>query len=371
MTRFLILGLAIAAGATFSLAVLAAVVLDRPRPTFPASQATPLSRPVLGMSINVYHAPDMAPYREAIDGIADLGCNTLQIVTPMFVENGASRRVEILVGPDRGPSRADLLDLIRHARARGLRVHLMPQVNLYAPRGNEWRGKISPDDWPGWWASYHDAMIGWADLAAASGVDLFVVGCELLSTQGPEHEHRWRSLIADCRARFRGELTYSTNWDRFDRVLFWDALDAIGISGYWDLTRGAADPTQPTAGELARRWRGIRERVLRFAEDADRPILFTEIGYPSLPWALRNPWNYLNNGAPARHDVQARGYRAFVAAWRDLLAPPAADALADPRVAGVCFYKWDIHGDGGPTDTGYGIRGKPAYEVVGEVGSSQ
>jgi len=58
--------------------------------------------------------------------------------------------------------------------------------------------------------------------------------------------------------------------------------------------------------------------------------------------------------------VQARGYQAFLAAWDDLL-----HTSPNPRrFTGVCFFEWDVYMNGGPDDTGYGIRGKPAYELV-------
>jgi hypothetical protein len=58
--------------------------------------------------------------------------------------------------------------------------------------------------------------------------------------------------------------------------------------------------------------------------------------------------------------LQADGYRAFLDVWGDLLAE------GDPRFAGVCFYEWDPYHAGGPGDTGYGVRGKPALEVLGK-----
>lgn len=114
-------------------------------------------------------------------------------------------------------------------------------------------------------------------------MDLFCVGCELISTQKPEHLPRWQELIAQARRRFGGRLIYSTNWDAYDKPGFWRLLDAVGVAGYWNLTLGASDPSAPTEGELAARWAQIRRRVLIFADAQNRPVLLTELGYPSLP----------------------------------------------------------------------------------------
>ena len=80
-----------------------------------------------------------------------------------------------------------------------------------------------------------------------------------------------------------------------------------------------------------------RHRLLAYGAARRRPILFTEIGYPSLPWALRSPWNYGNDSdAAPDHAAQARGYQAFLDAWGDLLATRPNTAL----LAGVLFYHW-------------------------------
>ena len=49
-------------------------------------------------------------------------------------------------------------------------------------------------------------------------------------------------------------------------------------------------------------------------------------------------------------------------AWDDLLVEDP-----DPsRFTGLCFYEWDVYASGGPDDTGYGVRGKPAHELLKE-----
>ena len=135
----------------------------------------------------------------------------------------------------------------------------------------------------------------------------------------------------------------------------------IGISCYWDMTKGAKN-APPSAEDLAERWRTIRRGILDFAAAEGRPVFLTEIGYPSLPWGLKDPWNYVNSEeATADAAVQARGYAAFLAAWDDLLVSTPDRT----RFAGVVFYEWDVYASGGDKDdTGYGIRGKPAHALV-------
>ena len=105
-------------------------------------------------------------------------------------------------------------------------------------------------------------------------------------------------------------------------------------------------------------WGGIRQRLIQFSEDWDMPLLLSEVGYPSLPWANAFPWNYVAKGEKADHDMQARCYEAFFAAWSDEIAD------VDNQIAGFTCYHWDPYHRGQKTDTGYGVRGKPAKKVI-------
>ena len=311
----------------------------------------------VGMSLTLYHLDDLRSAYEAVDGIVALGCNSLQVVTPVFQEHGGSPTVNVRIGPGLGPSEDQILAVLGYAQSKGLRTALLPQVNFTAPRGNEWRGKLTPRQWSVWWDSYETMLDHFLTLAQKAQVQVFCVGCELLTTQKPEHLERWRSLIGRARKRFDGTLVYATNWDSYATVGFWDQLDAIGISAYWDLTLQASDPEHPTDAELDAGWQTIRQQLLAYAETQKRPVLFTELGYPGLPWALDRPWNYIA-AANTLPDLKAQdaGYRAFVRAWGDLIPS------TDPRLAGVFFYTWDLYRPS--PDTGYSIDGKPAQKTV-------
>ncbi len=332
------------------------------------SEAASRDRPWVGFNFNVYHPEDLGAYLEGLDRVAEMGFGSVQIVTPMFQRDGGSPTVWLSQETGFGPTREQLVTLVRYAKGKGLRVSLMPQVNFVRPRGNEWRGKIMPPNWREWWASYEAAMDRFIDIANEGGADQLVVGCELISTQGAEHLERWRSLIEHIRGRYSGLLTYSTTWDSYHRILFWDRLDRVGVSGYWDMTRGSADPAHPTDAELAARWSGILGELEGFAKLTGRPVLVTELGYPSLSWALQKPWNYVPSGGAGRDvEAQRRAYEAAAAAWRGPLRE-ATRSGDDAWLAGVMLYKWDIYGWGGPEDTGYGVRGKPAMGVVEGMG---
>lgn len=342
---------------------LAGAIAAQPRPPRPKSDPTtiPFQRPPtraaerIGFAINLHHTDKLHLYLESIDEMAQLGGASLEILTPVFCENGASDALAIEIGPGRGPTRQDILALLYHARRHGMTTTLMPVVLFTHPRGNEWRGKISPENWSAWWSSYRLAISYFLDIANEAGVDIFCIGSELLSTE--RQVDHWHNLIAHARGRFQGKLMYSTNWDHYQVPALWQELDYIGISGYWDMTTLAGDKPVSNA-QLADRCREIQTRLFDFAQRQGKPIILTEVGYPSLPWALKEPWNYVNSkSAAADPQAQARGYQAFLEAWRE-------PVRKSPHLAGIYFYEWDPYRRGGTGDFGYGIRGKPAYALV-------
>ncbi len=311
----------------------------------------PASRAFVGFSIGVHSVHDITIYTDAIDAVAAMGCDAVQVLTPMYQTHGAS--TELSRPPERCPTDAQLETILLHAQRRGMTVHLMPIVLLAEPRDNEWRGKLLPDDWDAWWAGYTEQMLRYANIAERTDVAMLSVGSELLSTE--KQTDRWRALIEKVRKRYPGRLMYSTNWDHYHVPTFWDRLDRIGINGYWTIVDNADAPDDA----IAKRWHQIRGQVLAFADKADRRVVFTEIGYPALPWALKDPWNYIaDTEDPADPAAQRRGYEAFLAAWGDLLR------TEDAPIAGVYFYEWDVHKTGDAYDKSYGVRGKPAYDVL-------
>src|SRR5205823_4640957 len=122
-------------------------------------------------------------YLTAIDEIAAMGFNTVEVLTPMFQDNGASESMRVSVGPGRSPERKDLVKVLRHAREKGLTTVLMPLVLFENPRGNEWRGKIQPEKWDNWWKSYRKNIDYFLDIANEADASVFSIGSELLSTE--------------------------------------------------------------------------------------------------------------------------------------------------------------------------------------------
>ncbi|HVK73016.1 MAG TPA: hypothetical protein VM734_06830 [Kofleriaceae bacterium] len=229
------------------------------------------------------------------------------------------------------------------ARARGLRATVFPIITLDRTSPGHWRGTIAPPDVDTWWTSYERFIVHYAKLAAAGDAGALLVGSELGSTEG--WRDRWYHLIARVERLFDGDLYYSANWDHFEHVSFWDRLDAIGVTGYFELTT-ARDASEDA---LVRAWAGPRAALLAAARRHGRPLWLTEIGYPSVDGSAAAPWDYTRDAAVDLEE-QRRAFAALARAW------------AGQPLEGLFVWEWS--GAGGAADRGYTPRGKPAACVL-------
>ncbi len=222
---------------------------------------------------------------------------------------------------------------IEMAHARGMKVMVVPHLAHWGS-GFSWRGDIrfSDEASVARFFSTYDAWI--VQVAAASaGADAFVVGSEL--DQTVKHEAEWRRTITAVRSAFPGLLTYGANWDRFEQVPFWDALDAIGVQAYFPV--GSAGETSVDA--LRAGWSGPMEQVRAVAARTGKPVVFTELGYDDGLAASSRPWENGRDGAEGE------------AVQRACLRAALAEIAEDPVVRGAFLWKW-FPGDAPSSDFG-------------------
>src|ERR1035437_9374651 len=132
------------------------------------SLVAPSTRPAAasefrGFSLQLHNSNPDHPYEKLLDEIAATGANTVNLVVTGWQENCSSTSIFIDVRKGPGPSR--LVEIIRHAKKRGLCVVLMPIVLLENGREGEWRGKIGPEKWDHWWEEYNSYILHNAQLA--------------------------------------------------------------------------------------------------------------------------------------------------------------------------------------------------------------
>ncbi|GIW75073.1 MAG: hypothetical protein KatS3mg104_0136 [Phycisphaerae bacterium] len=312
--------------------------------------------PYRAIGMQIQRIDWMDRYKQSIDEIAAVGADTVKFVVDARQENGGSSRIYMDIRTT--PTPAQLSDLILYAKKKNLRVILMPIVLLDKPRGNEWRGKIDPEGsfgWDNWWDSYRDMLWHYSWIAQSTGVDILVIGSELVSTESQTDQ--WLTTIEKVRQWYKGKITYSANWDHYTAVRFWDKLDFVGMNSYWKL----GDDRDVPIERIVENWRKIQSEVLPFVEKTGKPLLLTEVGWCSMANMAHQPWDYTKSEAiaPTDPDLQRKLYEGFFEAW-----------YGNPLLGGLSIWEWTPEPDSQDVEgqkkkkRGYTPEGKPAEQVL-------
>jgi len=218
-------------------------------------------------------------------------------------------------------TRRDTISLaIDEARAAGLAVHLKPMfeiANLLGTPDADGENKVPLDVFfegnGSFWSGYRDIIMAVAEYAQENGVEYLSIGTELNNINDKiENDPRWKQIIIDIRARFRGKLIYNHNFNRDSnlrdlppqRVL--RHVDIVGLNFFPQLLMdGRMDYT---AEQVARAFSNAKTRQgLNMMKEAARlqsnlgvPIILSETHFPtwygSANWIFRGSCDYVNKG---------------------------------------------------------------------------
>jgi hypothetical protein len=251
-----------------------------------------------------------------------------------------------------GESPVGTAETIRLAHEAGIKVMLKPQV--YVPGG--WTGSIdfaSEAEWVAWESDYEKYILPMARTADSLGVEMFCVGTEF-NTPIQRRPDFWRALIQKIRVIYpKGKLVYSSNWDDWSRVPFWDQLDYIGLSGYYPLV----DAPTPSVDDLRQAWVPIRDTLRAFSERYGKPILFSEYGYLTVDGCGWRNWETEPRvrELPINQQAQANCFEAMFATFQP-----------ESWWAGGFLWKWFPNGQGheGYPERDYTPQGKMGEQVI-------
>ena len=287
------------------------------------------------------------------NGLASTNANWASVLVTWYQPTTTSTAIATV--SDKTPTDAAVRQAIQELHSKGLKVMLKPHVD---PTDGQWRGNIQPTDINAWFASYTQFIVYYAQMAEAQGVEALCMGTELKSVSGAANQARWYAVIDAIRAVYKGTLTYAANAtspaDEFTSVSFWDRLDLIGLDGYFNLT----NHNDPTLAELVAAWRRNRygedtvAAVKNFYDSRQKPIVFTEIGYKSVPGANQEPWNYSHPGGYDPTEQKNCMDAAFTV-WSQWSS----------WMKGFFWWAWPVPAPG-PNDTDYNPRGKPAEDLL-------
>lgn len=248
-------------------------------------------------------------YERTLDELVELGATWVSLTPFGRIWSLDSTEIVLDFEAPAEDNREAVGRAIDQAHARGLRVLLVPHLWVET---TGWRGEIEPGT-PERWAEYIDSyerfLAFWTDVAVGHDADMLSLGVECKSWSG-RFGDRWARMIRQVRARYRGIITYSANWDEAIDVLFWDQIDVIGINAFYPLAES------PEGSYRAGALRVVTE-VRELARSFEQPILFVEVGYTTRPGAAIRPWEWPDDmvGVEVDEAEQARAYRAILSAY--------------------------------------------------------
>ena len=277
--------------------------------------------------------------------LSSLGANAISVIPYGFMRGVDDSRISL---DSTDETDEEMSQALHVARGLGMKVMLKPQLWVSA---GIFTGRIQLSDSDSrmrWFRNYREFILHYARLAEEEGFDLLCIGNELGGMS--VYESEWRQIIADVRRVYHGPITYAANWGaEFENLRFWDAVDFAGLNNYYPLATspatGASD-LLPGASALAEKLAGFHARW-------HKPLLFTEIGYPSVRGGATQPWieDRARGISPAE---QAAAYEAVFQSFAD-----------KSWLYGMFWWKWNSNGrGGGPGDPGFTPMGKPAEEVL-------
>lgn len=284
---------------------------------------------------------------DALGALKELGSNWVGIVLTYYQSDANSTEI----GSEPVPSRKAVENAVRIAHKLGLRVMLKPHVDLSGDPSS-WRGEIgrsfSRSEWQTWFRNYQAILLEAAKLSAEHSVDLLAIGTELKTAS--RVEKFWRQLARTVRQNYQGPLVYCANHDEAESVLWWDAVEYIGVDAYFGLNPRGKELSED---DLVEAWQPWGKRLKKLSEKWRKPVLFTEIGYRSVKNASLDPWNW-QRGGELDLEEQRNCYRAAFRVFWDRA-----------WFAGFFWWNWDADPNaGGPQDKGFTPKGKPAEALI-------
>ena len=239
--------------------------------------------------------------------------------------------------------------LIEYAKSHNLKVMLKPHVWV---RGEGWTGdyKLSTEEqWKQWEQDFSAYILNHAKVADSLKVELLCIGTEY-RTPAKERPEFWRKMIREIRQVYSGKITYASNWDNYENIIWWDAVDYIGIDAYFPLVDG----THPSVKDIENGWKPVKTQLAAFSRKWNKPILFTEYGFQSVNGATGRHWEVDKSGENANHQLQADAYEAT---YRAL--------IEESWFAGGFLWKWHFNAPNGRwRGTEWTPQNKPAEEVI-------
>lgn len=250
-----------------------------------------------GIEMQPKYQPNWQPYISwGFENIRQLGANWV-VVAPTWSATRANPPVlEAISGKD--AYWQDLVQMLVWAQDKDLSIALFPTLNL-DPTPDAWWSSAQRDEnwWNTWYERYRSFILHYADLAAQINAGSIILGDPRVAPSLPngklangsaantpaDADKRWQSLIADVRARYKGQVVWAQTYTggAISAPSFISAVDRVYLLWSVPLARSA----NPQAAELAASMGSVLDQeVLKIKDKINKPILLG-INYASISGA--------------------------------------------------------------------------------------
>lgn len=257
--------------------------------------------------------------------LASNGLDWICLTVNAWQETFYSTRIFSLYGMTQ--SDAEVEHAVKMAKSLGLKVCLKPMVNCL---DRAWRARINfPTEtethyWDDWFMSYNRFMVYYASMAERLGCEMLCTGCEMAGMD--MQADRCRDMIAKVREVYSGIIMHNINHGDEKKFRWLDAVDVIGISGYYPVT----DDEHTGIGTMRKNWKWVVDGLTKCHEHFNKPIMFAEIGVRNEQGCTAYPWDFHNRpDKPIDEQEQSDFYETAMEATWDI-----------PWFAGYFWWDW-------------------------------
>jgi hypothetical protein len=257
--------------------------------------------------------------------LVSLNVNSVALNFPFIMDSLTASTVKADSALTPSPDRVKIF--LEEAAARKMRVVLRPLLDERRLLPS-WRGQIEPANRAKWFASYEAFLRPYLQVAQETSVAELVLAVELNSMQS---DQRWPSLIASVRKMFSGQITYSANFDAYQRKMTTPPVDNVGVDAYFSV----AAPDNASVNQLTTAW---EQWIGRYAGAQASSLVLHEVGIAAQNGAYHKPAQWGNTNVPTNLTVQNNWYAAV------------CRAAEQTKLAGLYFWNVRMHQNPGHED---------------------
>ena len=280
--------------------------------------------------------------------LLNVNANWITVMPFAFIPKGTSKVQYNMNFQWSGETLKGIEHTVRLAKKDGLSVMLKPHIWMHYG----WIGDFETTtdaELEQFKSTYTDYIMEFAELSESLNIEVFCIGVEL-KKMVVKHPHFFVDLIKEVKKVYSGKLTYAANWDNYQNITFWKALDYIGIDAYFPVSESKT----PSYQACYIGWKSHFDAMKNLSVSTNKKVIFTEFGYRNIDYTAKEPWNEKANST-FNSPAQINAYRAIFARF-----------WGESWFAGGFIWKWfpNHTKTGGTNNNRFTPQNKPVEKII-------